>query len=68
MSHSVGSISEPGEDAEEMAGEQEVVEDKKSSKKKKSKKDEAAEREILSQGEGSWLSHLKLDEEVVWRI
>ena len=67
MSHSGGSISEPGEDGEEMVGEQEVVEDKKS-KKKKSKKDDAGEREILSQGEGSWLSHLKLDDEVVWRI
>ena len=51
-----------------MAGEQEVVEDKKSSKKKKNKKEDAGEREILSQGEGSWLSHLKLDDEVVWRI
>lgn len=50
-----------------MVGEQEVVEDKKS-KKKKSKKDDAGEKEILSQGEGSWLSHLKLDDEVVWRI
>lgn len=37
----------------------------KQSKKKGSK---GKEREILSEGQGSWLSHLRLDDEIVWRI